>query len=879
MSKQKQKAKPGSERASGGVSTSVSLPIGLQKHATTIFLSLLALLLIVFFHEALFSGKVFNVPDNLSAIQYEQGYLQKADQDGVNPFWNPYIFSGMPTWGSSSPGHGMYLHTFLDPLKPMLLLQVYGWLQSLVEILPLPPTFWDIFNYFLLGVFTYFFGLRKKFEPFTAFLVAVSVTFSLYSLNWIMAGHNTKITVFAWLPATLLLIDYLFEKKSVITIAFLVVALHLTFNSGHVQMIFYNMLAAGLFILFKLYQGEKLGNTAIVATIVIVAAAFAFLMLSGPYFATWEYKDFSIRGAGSGGSGHGSTTGGLDYEYATNWSFSPIEIITFVIPSFVGWGTPTYWGTMPFTESPIYLGVVICFLALIGILLRPKDRFVHFWIALGAIALLISMGRNFGVLYDPLFYNLPMFNNFRIPSMILYLNALCVGMLAGVGLSELIQRVRSFSKATEQVEKKKLTKLIWAPVIAGVILVGFLLMLESSLQKAISENLQQYQPQSWNLVQQVEEAAQAGQLSQVPAQYRKATVKGISGMAIDDAIKALAFVVIVAGLLWAFVRRKIGLTAMQSVILIVLVIDWWIVDYKPMHMEPQRVQQQALQKTDAVDFLQKDKSVYRILPVSAHAGDNYYVAYGIQSVAGYHPAKMKYSDDIRNTLFNQFQFQSPQQVDNVNWALLSMLNTKYVVVSADFALTSPWLKRVFEGANEHVYLNEFVLPRAFFVGSYEVIEDDEAMFKKIGTFPGYEADRVAYLSKPLAQALPQVSDSVIARAKATLKSFGINSFEYEVETPVDAILKLSEVYYPSGWKATIDGEEIEILRSDYLLRAVVIPAGKHTLRMEFEPRSYHAGLIITTVTNYLLVAVLLFYAVTWYLRKRRATGVSGRDKS
>jgi hypothetical protein len=848
----------------------LSQPEFLQKHGSKIYAGLIALLLIVFFHEAFFSGKVFHVPDNASSIAIEEGYLKEADAAGENPFWNPYVFSGMPTWGSSSPGHGMYLHTFLDPLKPMIVMQVYGWAQGIVNVLPLPGMFWDIFNYFLLGVFTYFFGIRRKFEPFAAFLVAVSVVFSLYSLNWIMAGHNTKITVFAWLPAVLLLIDLLFEKRSVLRVALLIAALHFTFNSGHVQMVFYNLIAIGMFVMYKWYSGERFANVAIVSAITVGAAAFAFLMLSGPYFATWEYKDFSIRGAGSGGSGHGTATGGLDYDYATNWSFSIPEIITFFVPSFVGFGSPTYWGTMTFTESPIYLGVVISFFALLGIILRPKDKFVHLWIALGVLSLLVALGRNFSLVFDLFFNHVPFFNNFRIPSLILFLMALCVGMLAGVGLTEIVRRIREKNAQATAA----LTKALWAPVAVAALLVLILLASESSYTSTVNAMMEKHQPQSLQYIQQVEQAMAAGQ--QLPQEYHGYTRSAIYKGALNDALLGLFLMAVAALLLWAFIRAKIGLTLLQVGLLVILLMDWWIVDYKPMNMVSPTQQEQAMQRTDVVDFLKRDKSVYRILPASNHGSDNWYVAYTIQSVAGYHPAKLKLYDDVRNSMFSAFTFQNEQHLENTNWAMLSMLNTKYVVVPNDWQLTRPWLKPVFRGASESVYENQYVLPRAFFVGSSEVIPDDEAMFNKVGTLPGYTPDRVAYLSAPLPSLVPQVPDSVLAAAKAELKHFGINSFSYEVSTPVDAILKLSEVYYPSGWTATLDGKPIDIFRSDYVLRAVVIPAGTHILEMRYEPQSYNAGFIVTTVTNYALAIVLLIYFGLWIRKRLSAKSAAGK---
>jgi hypothetical protein len=284
-------------------------------------------------------------------------------------------------------------------------------------------------------------------------------------------------------------------------------------------------------------------------------------------------------------------------------------------------------------------------------------------------------------------------------------------------------------------------------------------------------------------------------------------------------------------------------------------------------MVPEQQQQQSLQPSEAVQFLEQDDGVFRILPTPNHADDNWYTAFGIQSVAGYHPAKMKYYDDIRNSIFGQFTFSSPEQLNNTDWPLLCMMNTKYIVVPADWTLTRPWLRMVHAGRQERVYQNDYVLPRAFFVGRSEVITDDATMFKTISTVPGYQPDRVAYLSSDPGDLPPAVSDSIIAQARAEVTSFGLNHISFKVFTPAPAILKISENYYPSGWTATIDGKNADILRTDYVFRALVVPAGEHTIEMHFQPRSYEAGLIVTTVTNYLLAIVFLVYGIMW-LRRR-----------
>ncbi len=851
MAKQPQKTKKASAPASSPASGSGFF----TKHPNTVFLGIIAILLIVFFHEAFFSGKVFTGGDTVAFQQYE-AYIQYAKDHSINTFWNPYIFGGMPAWGSHVPGG-----EFAPVLPPMLILKAYGLLQAVVDILPVPGSFWDIVNYFLLGLFTFFFSRNRKLDRYAAFIAALSVVFSMYTINWIMAGHGSKITVFSLIPAALLVIDKLFEKRSVLNVLFLILIFHLQFNAAHLQIIFYSVIVLVFYFLFKLYEGAKIKDAVVVGLFTLFAAVVAFVMLSQNYLGMWEYKQYSIREAGSGGSDSGAR-GGLDYNYATNWSFSPLEVVTFFIPSFVGFGslTYTYWGQMPFTESPVYLGIVICALALIGIILRPKDKFVHLWVLLGLFSLLVSFGREFPLLYNFFFNHVPFFNNFRIPSMILCLEVLCVGMLGAVGADEIFKRMsRKLGKGEKGIETLLLRGLIAAGALFLLVLVGkgvyessYISMVKSSGSRSVQ------------FFEQVENAIQAGQASRIPPEYMNATFNGVFGMAYRDTLVALGFLILLFGILYAAARKKLGMAAAQSAIALLLVIDFWIVDYKPLHMVTKQQSKQGLQATDYVDFLKKDPSLYRILPLPPlHHDDNWYVAFGIQSVSGYHPAKLKLYDDIRNGMFGEFGITDAKQLAQVNWKYLDMLNTKYVLTQ--FPVDMPNLRPVFQGAEALVYENLSVLPRAFFVGSSVVIPDDKAMFAKINA-PDYDPATTAYLSQPLEKSVSATPEA-IAASRARFTKWDINGYELETEAPSAAILKVSEVYYPSGWRATIDGAEIPMYRCDYALRAIVVPAGKHTVVFSFEPKSYRTGLLLTTLSNYAVGAILLVYLGLWLRRK------------
>lgn len=821
------------------------------KYPNAVFIGIIGVLLIVFFHQAFFNQKVFSGADNVVSLVYEP-YIQHAKELGINTFWNPFIFSGMPTWGSHVPGG-----EFEPALPPMLILKVYGGVQSVVNILPLPDSFWNIFNYFLLGVFTYFFCLNRKFDRYPAFITALAIVFSLYTINWIMAGHNTKITVFSLIPAALLLIDKLFEERKILYVILLIIVFHLQFNAAHLQIIFYSILTTGLYILYKLYEGESFGKFGIVVGITIIAAAFAFIMLSHNYLGMWEYKSFSIREAGSGGSDTGAK-GGLDYNYATNWSFSLIEVITFFIPSFVGFGAPTYWGGMPFTESPIYMGIVISTLALLGVVLKRKDKFVHFWIFLGVFVLLLSFGKELPVLYNLFFNYVSFFNNFRIPSMILCILIICLGMLGGIGVNEVFRR--------SAIKPLKSGKALDPFFLRGIIVVGVLLVVaitgKSVYESMYISVMKSSGSPSIQVFEQVDQAMKAGQSAQIPVEYKNATFEGVFGLVYRDTIVAIFFTLGVFGLLYGLVKKKIGLGVVQFGLCILLIADLWIVDYKPIKMITKKEQQQSLQETDFIRFLKQDRSPYRILPIQIHDNDNWFVAFGIQSIAGYHPAKLKLYDDVRNTMYNEFHFQDAKQFAQVNRMFLNMLNTKYILTP--FPLENSGLKPAFRGEQALVYENTSVLPRAFFVAKHVTIQNDKSMFDQINA-PDYDPAATAYLSATLEKEILTPADA-IAQTKVHYTNYEINGFTIEVETPAEAILKLSEVYYPSGWKASIDGSDTKIYRTDYCLRAIVVPAGKHTITFDFEPRTYRTGLMLTTVTNYLIGVILLYYIVM-YLRK------------
>jgi len=252
----------------------------------------------------------------------------------------------------------------------------------------------------------------------------------------------------------------------------LVLAIHILFESTHVQLIFYAGLAFGLYLIYeliaRLITKNKPLNALIPAATLIVATALAFMLSADRYLSIWEYTPYSVRGSApllQDAQQKQTRSGGNDYDYATMWSFSPEETITFFVPNYFGFGKmdyegpltgnrevkiPTYWGQKPFEDAAPYMGIIVIVFAAVGAWKCRKDVFVQFLVFLSLFAWILSFGRNFPILYDFFYYNVPFFNKFRAPSMVLALMNFAVPVLAGYGISAIIQMYKE-----NQAESKK----------------------------------------------------------------------------------------------------------------------------------------------------------------------------------------------------------------------------------------------------------------------------------------------------------------------------------------------------------------------------------------------------------------------------------------
>jgi hypothetical protein len=804
--------------------------------------------LLFFFRDAVFNGKVFTSGDTVASHSFET-FVNDARDQGIFPLWNPYIFCGMPAYASLSiSAERMFdLSDFL--WQKSRLVTKFFFLNAEMGA--------TLFYYLLFSIGVYFFASSKLKHWLASLMVALATTFSMFIIIWVMVGHITKIGVIAWVPYIFLIIEQLRVKFDLKLSLALAVVLHLAFGPSHMQMLFYVYFALGIYFLFFLIRSlivkESVANLLIAGVVLTAATGLAFGMNADQYLSTLEYNQYSIRGsspmeqpgAPQKPDAEKPTGGGLDYTYATQWSFAPSEMVTFFIPSAYGFGNvqyegmltrePTkinmYFGPQYFTDGPQYMGIAIIILAFCGIVLKRKDPFVQYLVVLVVVSLLISFGKEFSLLYNPMFHYFPMFNKFRIPSMILVLVQLATPILAGYGLVALIAE-RSLTPAAS---KKWMIR---------VAVLGVLAVLSVVAKDLFISIYAMFFPKA-------EAAAVLGRMVNNQAAAVDELYRFVTDMVAVDITIGFAILTVLFGAIMLYRQRKISLTLLSVVVLVVVTGDLWRVAMKPMEMHDRSVvNAEFATAPDYVKYLQADTTLYRTLEFVGGQPpySNSLAFWRIQSAYGYQGAKMR-------------AWQDMVDIGGIGNPLVwGLMNVKYIL--SDRADSNQVMLPVFNGQERKVMYNRMELPRAFFVNRYEVAPAKDIL-KKIAAMSFNPRD-VMYLSDDPHVAVAPAGPG----ASAKYVKYGIQDLEIQATATGTNLLYVSEAYYPNGWKAFIDGAETPIYRADYLFRAVVVPQGTHTITMKFEPRGFFLGKTISLVINLFVLGALGILSIKKYVKKK-----------
>ena len=758
----------------------------------------LALLTVVFFHDLTLGGKTFSSPDAVAPVGFVRIAEKMLYQQHVYPLWNPFVFLGMPSFGS-----GAYNPLIYPPDWPLALI---------AKVVPMPEMTWLLIYYFFGALFFYLLAREWGARAEGALLGAVAFVFAPNLVAVGAHGHGSQMVDSAYLPLLVWLAARWMRRGNLSDLGWLALAGGFQFLRGHLQICFYTWMAVGLYAMVEvaaaLRSPAELPTRVARALGLFAGAALAFGVAGFYNLPLRDYAQYSIRG------GTDTAAGGAGLAYATQWSMALYELPAIVFPNFAGFGGATYWGSMPFTDYPnAYMGIVAVMLALPALTLRGRTQV--FALVLGAFALLVSFGSNFP-LYGFLYAHLPFFNRFRIPVMIILLFQLALALGTAWGWSALLEHGRTRTRPRDPAELL---------LLAG----GALLLVLGVVVAAGGEGLRGGYV-AYAMAHKQPFSAQA-------ASAAFDAFRGESGRIVFIGIATVA-------LAWLALRGKLAPALASVLVGGLLLFSLWPISTEVMAGVISDTVEHSMDagRDDVVDFLtaQGGWGAFRVWEPAVQ-GDNRLAGFGISTLSGYHPAKPRLIQDLRDA----------QAFNNPRW--LALLNVKYIVLPQplDPAQVPGFLRSVHEGS-QVVYENLAVMPRVTVVGAYAVVPDTGRAAVDSVAYGTHDPRTFTYLTKA-----PGVPLGPVTGWTATVTHYGLQDVDIDVNTPGAAIVRLADQWYPD-WKATVDGKPVEILRADHVLRAVVVPAGHHQVAFRYSSASVARGLALSIGS--ILVALLLLVA-------------------
>lgn len=812
----------------------------------------------VLYPELAFQNKIFFSGDNQAAASCAAALKQPLDIKTAYPLWNPYLFSGMPSFGSLS------YTAYVYPVNAII--------GVLVKYLHFTGYLWLLFHTFMAGLGTYL-VLRDRGVWFVPSVTAGVLMMWMPNLVAVGAyGHGSQACAVGYIPFALLFWDRLWRGKGTVANGCaLVIVFGLTMLRGHLQIAYYTYMLVGLHILFfgaaKILDGIKRrvpattvlprswfarltnqgkkysveaalaewGWAAAVLAVVVVASILVSAVL---YLPVHDYAQYSIRGA--------SASGGLDYEYATGWSLHPAEMLTFIVPFSFGFGKDLYFGHMLWTDYPNYVGLIVVVLSFFA-LVKCRNRYTAFLFFVVLIATLISFGKYFNYVYNLLFEHLPYFNKFRVPVMILILQQFAFAVLFGVGLDRMM-------RADPARGRSNTVKALAVAFLIFMIIILSQNFWPGEFADAISKK--------FTNVRTAQEQVQVARV--------------VGNFLFKDLVRLSVVLAAAFALLFLYFDKKLPQLVFGGLFLVVTAADFYIINQKILHPEEFRKHEQLRlihdrsvleaykAPDDLISFLKQDERFFRIFPMDrpqrpfgAMFQSNRFMNFGISSIGGYHPAKLVIYQEFFNALH--------MSLVGGRFHLPDMLNVRYVVAGAELPDIERF-REVWRGVDylnqpRFVYENLPALPRAWLVDSYHVADDAQ-------TSDLLAAGRVDPATSVILARRPTLDPEPVegSPGEVTIDGYGYNEIQLTARNETPAILVLSEVYYPD-WKVHVDGAPAEMLRANYILRAVALPAGEHKVVFKYDASLLKRGLVVSATV--LGGAILLLVGALVFGRKGR----------
>lgn len=811
------------------------------------------------YFSPLLSGKYISQPD---IIHYKGGAHELEEYrsiHGEDTYWSNSMFGGMPTYqmGANYPS---------DIIKSI---------DRLLRTFPTPASY-----LFLLLSGFYLLGMVWLKNWKYALLGSIMFSFSTYFFIIIGAGHNAKIHTIAYFAPFIAGVYLLYQKKYVTGFILTTLFLSLQIAANHPQMTYYLFLALGIFGLIELihsFKTKTLKTFGISSGFFLLAILLALGMNSTRLLSTYEYSKETTRGKSelTISKNNFSSNQGLDTDYITHWSYGILETANLFVPNFMGGGNNekgfktsnlesslqenirsqeeytqfqrafngSYWGEQPGTVGPAYQGSVVIFLAFLA-LFYYKGRYKWWLVAATVLSFFLAWGKNFGIFTDFMIQHFPLYNKFRAVSSALVIAEFTIPLLALLGTYSYFM-----DESLTQVYK---TKILY--ISSGFILVILLLLYVLGLQ-------------IFSFHTSLEGNA-------IKSEILEAIRKDRFALFQSDILRTFFFVLVCSVLLWAAQIKSFKSSYAVLAIAALSLVDLWGVDKRYLNDDnfvdkqfyknpfPTQVTESQLEKaqTDptlarivnaapinhALDIIkQNDHAHYRVFNLLLSPFNETNTSYFHQSIGGYHGAKLRRYQDLIDFYLS----------DSLNLPILDMLNTKYII-------TADSIIRPIPNPNNN--------GNAWFVNEIVFANNADEELLALGKI---DNKRKAVINSKYKKDLT-IKSSSDSLSSIELKEYLPNNLTYVSNSKEEKLGVFSEIYYPHGWKASIDGKEVPIYRADYTLRALKIPAGKHIINFSFNPPVIQKGKYITLGTCLLFVIISTILLIYDYKKRYKSSEIS-----
>lgn len=809
-------------------------------------LAILAFIVIslLYFYPVL-QGKALYQSDIAQFVGMAREQNEFRANENTEPYWTNAAFGGMPTYQMGAK----YPHNYIKML------------DETIRFLPRPADY--LFLYFI-GFYALM--LVLKIDPLKAAIGALAFGFSTYLIIILGVGHNAKAHAIAYMPLVVAGVLLVFQKKYILGAIVTMFAVALEINANHFQMTYYLLillLSIAVYYSYKAYKDKNFKSLIVAYGILIFSGLLAVGANATGILATAEYAEFSIRGKSeltfNPDGSKNETQSAMKYDYITEYSYGLAESFNLIAPRLFGGSNSekldnksnvhefiskkgasdteaqsftvnyglTYWGDQPIVAAPAYIGAIVFFLAVLC-LFNDKRKIKYIFLSGAIISLLLSWGKNFALLTDFFIYYVPLYDKFRAVSSIQVVLELCMPILAIMGLQSYFyaEKGRQF-KVLKQSAACSLGLLLLLFIFKGFF--SFSGMVDQQLLEMFSKQTED---------------------PDFGVQFLKALKADRESMYVTDLMRSAFLITAVIGLLFLFYKQKLSHNIVIVLIGVLMVGDLVLIDKNYVNAKDfvsKSEVSEPFQATPTDVEILKDKSNFRVYEVQGRLQAR--TSYFHQSVGGYSAVRPRRFDQIFDYIVDKklsklSEIINPQTMSlSKNIEILDALNVKYIIVpteGGDVSITNPF-------ANGDAWFVNGV--KSVNSADQEIRALENTKLKDVAIINNRDFDKASSLQNKI-----YVKDTTSSISVNTRKP---NYIKYDSKNSHDGLAVFSEIYYPKGWNVYIDGQKANYFRANYVLRALLIPAGNHIVEFKFEPEVVKTGSLISLISSILMLLLLI----------------------